>query len=126
MADYLVETFDTDLAYDENTAYGNSNAGVNKVVSLGTGGKVVLGANNATIVGTLIEVRRNKTCSVKVFALRAKVNVSATAGAIVPGNQLVCAGDGEVKPAGTATNGRCIAKQASANTTAGTIDVVLI
>ena len=97
--DYLVETYptsDTNLAYDEDENYGNENAGVGKVVSVTGAGLCQIGANNAKILGELIEVRRDGMCSVKVFAMKTKLQ-SSGANACTVGSPILSAGSGQVK-----------------------------
>ncbi|MDE0316539.1 MAG: hypothetical protein OXM61_16760 [Candidatus Poribacteria bacterium] len=121
--DYLVETFKTGLTYDPNQDFGNANAGKNLWVSLSADDTVQLAANNASLVGRLLEVRQNGTASVEVFAQKTK---AVAAEAVPRGSGLIGAGGGKVKPAVAAsTRPRGLTLKAAANDN-DVIDVALI
>ena len=97
--DYLIETYpttDSNLAYDEDNAYGNANAGVGRVASVTGAGLATLGANNAKVLGEIMEVRRDGRVSLKVFAMKTKLQ-SSGASACTVGSAILCAGSGRIK-----------------------------
>ena len=123
--DYLVETFKThsSLAYSATADFGNTNAGKNLWVSLSADNTVRLAQDNAVLIGRLLEVRKNGTCSVEVFAQKTKAVIGE---AVARGNSLIGDGAGKVKPAAaTVTRPRGIALSAGTND-GDVIDVALI
>ena len=104
--DYLNDTFDTSLTYDEAKEFGHASAGKNLMMSLdGSGGDAdhaVLAANRARLLGGFLELRRNKRATVQVLSQR--MVMAGDQNAFRVGAPVVGAGSGKAKSPAARTN----------------------
>ncbi|WP_103110707.1 hypothetical protein [Brevibacillus reuszeri] len=90
-----------------------------KAVSMTGNNQVGVGTDGATFVGVLERVEKDGACRVRSFG-----NVEALyTGTIVLGDRVVVSGDGKVKAAGTAVNGRGFVSAIDATAKIATIEL---
>ena len=111
------------ITYSASELGGSDVARKDNSVSMHADDTVKIGANNDTLVGFLNDVYPDNTCSVTVTGFDLQANKAGSAVGL--GNNLVCAGNGEVKNAGTATDGRGVVVQTLSGNTKGKIRVNL-
>ena len=109
----------TDLAFSATTPYGHASAGKDLVLSLDADGKAVLGANNAGIAGVFIQLSKNKKASTLIGDV-VIMRQSAVNG-VSEGSKVVCAGNGQIKNAGTDDDGAGYAIEIIENTVNGRV-----
>lgn len=113
----------TTITYDADELGGSSVARKDNSVSMSDDDTVKIGADGDTCVGFLNDVYADDTCSVTVEGYDLDANKGTTALGL--NQHFVCAGNGLIKPVGSATNGRGVVVKTLAAGTAGKVRVNL-
>ena len=113
----------TALVYAKTAAYGHASAGKDLALTLNSSGNAILATAGSGIAGVFIELRKDKKASCligEVVIMRQNAVDACTVGSKVVG-----AGAGQIKNAGTDTDGAGFVLEVQSNTANGRVVVRL-